>query len=115
MANRIKELREARGMTQEGLADAVGTSFQQISRLENGTRRLTVEWMRRIAGALAVHPAALFSDTLPDAGQFAERAEDAAVLRFWHSLDDRDKEWLIALARQRGVEILSDQPKRRPA
>lgn len=34
------------------LADKVGTSQQQIDRLEKGKRRLTVEWMMRLGKAL---------------------------------------------------------------
>lgn len=54
MTNRIKELREAAGLSQEELASKVHTSGQQIGRLENGSRRLTIEWVMRLAKALNV-------------------------------------------------------------
>src|SRR6187401_569620 len=54
MPNRIRELRVARKLTMATLADRVGTSEQQISRIERGHRRLTDDWMRRIATALDV-------------------------------------------------------------
>ncbi len=54
MENRIKELREARGWTQQQLADQAGTTNQQIGRLENGERELTVSWMERLARPLGV-------------------------------------------------------------
>ena len=57
--NRIAELRQARGLSQEDLAKRAGTTNQQVGRLEAGTRRLTVEWMGRIARALGVAPAEL--------------------------------------------------------
>ena len=36
MKNRLEELRKARGIKQEALADAMGVSRQTISSLENG-------------------------------------------------------------------------------
>ena len=57
--NRIKKLREAAGLSSNELAARVGTSGAQMSRLENGERRLTVEWMQRIAKALGCKPSDL--------------------------------------------------------
>lgn len=54
--NRIRELREAAGLTTQQLADRVGTSQPQITRLETGGRRLTLHWMQRLADALNVEP-----------------------------------------------------------
>jgi transcriptional regulator with XRE-family HTH domain len=56
MSNYIKELRKARGWTQSDLAERVNTSVQQISFLENGNRRLSQDWIRRISNALECHP-----------------------------------------------------------
>lgn len=57
--NRIRELREARGLTLDQLAQAVGTTNQQVSHLELGKRELTVAWLRRLADVLGCHPWAL--------------------------------------------------------
>lgn len=54
--NQIREMRSAMNLSAEQLAERVGTSQQQISRLEKGERRLTEEWMRRIAQALHCSP-----------------------------------------------------------
>lgn len=51
----IKEWREARRLTQEQLAGILGTSKTQISRLEHSHRRMTVDWLERIARALRVN------------------------------------------------------------
>ena len=64
LPNRIRELREAAGLSQEALAQMVGTSNQQIGRLERGERELTLRWMERIATSLQCKPA----DLLPSAG-----------------------------------------------
>jgi DNA-binding XRE family transcriptional regulator len=62
MMNRIKELRRMRGLTQDGLGKLVGTGRSQIVKLERGERRLTVEWMRRLARALECHPSDLLEN-----------------------------------------------------
>lgn len=75
-ANRIREHRQARGWTLQQLADASGTTKSQIDKLEKGERRLTVDWLLRLAkplgcdprDLLATGPAAL-SSLLPQAVQ----------------------------------------------
>ena len=57
--NRIAELRAERSWSQDDLARRVGTTSQQIGRLEAGTRRLTVDWMDRISKAFGVTPGEL--------------------------------------------------------
>lgn len=59
--NRIREFREALGWSQSDLALKLvpKTSQPQIDRLEKADRRLTVEWMTRVAKALSVAPADL--------------------------------------------------------
>jgi transcriptional regulator with XRE-family HTH domain len=57
--NRIREMRELRGLSQKKLADAVGTSQPQIDRLEKGDRGLDQDWMFRLAKALDCQPADL--------------------------------------------------------
>lgn len=65
-SNRIRELREARGLTLEELAQRVGTTNQQISHLELGKRQLTVDWLRRLAAALECHPWSLVEEPPPN-------------------------------------------------
>jgi transcriptional regulator with XRE-family HTH domain len=62
MGNRIKELREARGLSLEALGEAMGgVSRQQVWKLENGVVALTQRWMERLAGVLECTPAELLS------------------------------------------------------
>ncbi len=56
MQNRILELRKNHGMTLAQLAEKTGSTPQQIGRLEKGERRLTTDWMEKIAQALDVLP-----------------------------------------------------------
>lgn len=62
MENRIREFRKNRGLTLEQLAEKVGTTFAQIQKLEKGERRLTHEWMQRIAKALGCQPQDLIAE-----------------------------------------------------
>ncbi len=57
--NRIRELREAKGLTQEQLAELTNLSEGYLSRLENGKRNLSTKIMPRIAQALGVQPSEL--------------------------------------------------------
>ena len=54
--NRIHEFRKTRGLTQQQVADAIGTSHQTVQRLEHGKRKLTEFWMKRIAMAFNCPP-----------------------------------------------------------
>lgn len=64
--NRIKVLRVANGWSLEELAQRAGTTNQQISLLETGKRRLTVEWLLLLGKALKCHPWELVAHTMPD-------------------------------------------------
>lgn len=119
MANRIKELREEIGLTQDQVAAAAGTTFQQIARLETGQRRLTDDWMRRIAPVLGVAPSALLSDESPNVVQIAQepkkvrlRPDEVLLVAFWRKLDVGEKRMIAAMARDRGLEILTDEVKK---
>ena len=50
--SKLRELRVEKGLSQQALADRVGTSQPQIKRLEDGARKLTKEWAERLAPAL---------------------------------------------------------------
>jgi len=66
MITRIREVRRARKLTLQEVADRCDppTTPQTIGRLETGTRTVSVDWLNRIAGALGVEAADLV--TLPD-------------------------------------------------
>ena len=54
LKNRIRQIRERQGLTAKTLAEKIDTTEQQICRLETGERRLTVEWLLLVCGALNV-------------------------------------------------------------
>jgi len=91
--NRIREIRSAKNLTQAELARRVGTTQPQIDRLEKSNRRLTEDWMRRLAEALDVTPADLIS--APTVAEFREEATayepPPAMKRMWLQLASASK------------------------
>lgn len=90
MKNRLKELRLNAGLTQKDLAVRSGTSQAQIDRLEKGTRRMTPEWLERLAPTLSCDPLDLLGQqtTLSD--------QERRMLRLFRPLSDEQKQALIA-------------------
>lgn len=96
MTNRISEIRKARGLTLVEVAKRARTSNQQISHLERGRRKLSYEWMERLAIALSCHPLDLLSD--PPAGLAATGAlslKERGLLEMFRSLDEREQDTLL--------------------
>jgi len=88
MENRIKELRKAQGLTLKELADRVGTSNQQISHLEKGRRRLTLDWIERLAVALDCHP----SDLLGGGATQPRNERERAMIELFRGLSEEQQE-----------------------
>lgn len=59
---RLKEIREARGLSQVELAERAGVDQATISRLERGNDEVTPHLRRRVAEALGVTLAELFTE-----------------------------------------------------
>ena len=53
---RIRDFRKIRGVTQTGLATALGVSFQQVQKYENGTNRVSVGSLVAICRVLHIEP-----------------------------------------------------------
>lgn len=54
IGNKLRELRNRRGLTQEQLAELVGVTFQQIQKYENGSNRLNTDKLQIMAQALGI-------------------------------------------------------------
>lgn len=59
---RLRTLRAATGMTQEGLASAAGLHWTYIGQIERGERNPTYKNLLRLAAGLGVEPARLMQD-----------------------------------------------------
>ncbi len=66
MPNRVKAMRQNRGLTQEALAGLAGTSHTTIQRIESGRRGLSGKWVWILSDALKCHPGELFAPIGPE-------------------------------------------------
>lgn len=62
----LRAIRKAKGLSQHQLADALGVTFQQVQKYENGFNRVSASKMFEAAAFLGVAPATFF-DGLPGA------------------------------------------------
>ncbi|HLY56366.1 MAG TPA: LexA family transcriptional regulator [Stellaceae bacterium] len=85
--NRLREWREREGLSMQALAERIGTSAPQINKLEKGERRLTLDWMTRLAAGLGCEP----RDLMPE-GEPPRRLPggEAALGPAPHPIDPRD-------------------------
>lgn len=85
--NFVAAWREKRALTQEQLADRIGTTKSVVSLLEAGKRQLSPKWLRRIGAALDVptgyllehHPDNLPSDVMDAWAVVPEAKRDDAI------------------------------------
>ncbi len=54
IGQKVRALRLDRGLSQGGLADQIGITFQQVQKYENGANRISAGRLVRIAAALNV-------------------------------------------------------------
>lgn len=84
----LKEIRKQRNMTQSDLAELVGTTQETIQRLESGRRRLTYDWICKLADGLGVHPSEITegpSKTQPHGDR------EIAILNTYRTLSEPDQ------------------------
>jgi transcriptional regulator with XRE-family HTH domain len=79
----LTRIREERGLSQQGLADASGVNKATINQIERGRRSPNLETLEKLAGALAVEVAEFFPKAqapLPDFEEAGQRREDAVEM-----------------------------------
>ena len=59
VARRVSQARTSLGVTQDALAERLGTATRNLQRMESGRQNLTLETIERIAAALDVDPCML--------------------------------------------------------
>jgi transcriptional regulator with XRE-family HTH domain len=89
--NHLRAWRLKRDLTQEQLAERVGTNPNMIGYLESGERGLSAKWLRRLADALETTPGMILEHD-PD-------ELDADVLDIWAHGDLRQKRQLSEIAK----------------
>lgn len=95
---RIQEAREARGWTQEQLANAIGTTQQTIQRWETGAVDPQVSKILQISEALGITTSFILGmqDPIPE---FPMSRDEYELLHIFDHLDERGKSMLLAAAR----------------
>jgi len=105
MHKKIKQLRKRKGMTMKALAEAAGTSQQQIDRLEKGKRRLTLEWMHKLSQALECD----LTDLLPA----SEKSRDISSTAKTKVIGAADEKGMIKSFDDKDIyQIIFGRPKR---
>lgn len=94
IGNKIRERRTALGLSQDEVADMMGTDGNSISRHENGTREMKVSQFCQYASALSVNPAEL----LPERLVKKPEGKYAKLMAAAQGLSDKDLEILLMMA-----------------
>lgn len=89
--NHLRAWRKFNRMTQQELADAVGTAKSVISDLERGVVQLSDKWLRRLAPVLKTQPGHLL-DYDPD-------DLDSDIIDIWAHIDTQDREQAVRVLR----------------
>lgn len=89
--NHLKAWREFRDMSQQQLADAVGTTQHQVAYLESGERGLSAKWLRKLAVALDT-TVGMILDHDP-------RELDSDIVEIWATASNRQKKQISEIAR----------------
>jgi transcriptional regulator with XRE-family HTH domain len=112
---RLRALRRQLRLSQTQLAEALGVTFQQVQKYENGTNRVSASMMVRAARRLDVTPGYFFEgvDALPtDSGPaspflaMAGERTGLSLAEIWPELTSEAKQVLLQLA-----EALRGPPK----
>ncbi len=76
MGERLRIIRQARGLSQEKLGAAIGVSFQQIQKYERGTNRISLPALVQMCQVLRAHPMEVIGEFSPD-----DEAEPNVILQ----------------------------------
>jgi len=96
--NRIKQLRNERGISSRELAKMVGTSAPHMSRLERGLSPLSIEWIAKLSGALKVGSHEIID--LPFDRKFTGKCDDALLGSALGWLMEASDKYGVKLSRQ---------------
>jgi transcriptional regulator with XRE-family HTH domain len=89
--NYLREWRRFKGMTQEQLAEKVGTTKAVISLLESEQRPLSSKWLRKLADALKTTPGRILDIDPTEAS--------AEVLDIWDHIATADRPRAVRILR----------------
>ncbi|MBX4859274.1 helix-turn-helix transcriptional regulator [Rhizobium sophorae] len=117
VGNRVRVRRKTLGMTQNGLAELLGITFQQIQKYEKGTNRIGASRLQRISEILRVPVGFFFEnggsgpiDTATnELNSFLSSKEGLALNKAFIAIEDPNiRQKLVALAKSLAVAGLPD-------
>ena len=97
VGNNIRIEREAQKLSQDELADMLGTTRKMVSRYETGAQEMGINTFIQYCDALKVKPERLFPERLRECGaqSKADRLAELAA-----DLPDEDVDYLLLLAKR---------------
>jgi transcriptional regulator with XRE-family HTH domain len=112
----IRRLREEKGWSRPQLGARLTppTSGQQIEKLEKGERRLTIDWIERVARALGVDPAELIAGQGAQFTLTPQVANEVAMMMAQIALQDDAPSPAIVADLAEAVLALSETFARHP-
>ncbi|TAU84899.1 helix-turn-helix domain-containing protein [Rhizobium leguminosarum] len=117
VGNRVRVRRKTLGMTQNGLAELLGITFQQIQKYEKGTNRIGASRLQRISEILRVPIGFFFENggsgpidgATNELNSFLSSKEGLALNKAFIAIEDPNiRQKLVALAKSLAVAGLSD-------
>lgn len=94
VGNIVRHTRLSRNLTQEQLAELVGTSYTYLSSLERGQRNVTIQTLARIAEACDTDLFQMLLLDIPDDQTLAE------ILALLLNLDSFDRQRVLNVVRE---------------
>lgn len=88
--NHLRAWREYRKLSQQELADKIGTSHQIIGYLERGRTQLSAKWLRKLAPALDTTPGMMLDHAPDDLG--------ADIIDIWTHASKRERKQITDVA-----------------
>lgn len=94
VGKRIKNARKRNGYTQAELAEHLGCSIQHISHVENGSTKMSIDFVLSLANLLKISLDELFIDNLPFLQKNLEENNLAELIR---KCNDTEKDRLVKI------------------
>jgi transcriptional regulator with XRE-family HTH domain len=100
IGRRIRSARQERGLTQDGLAAAIGVSRSAVAQWETGRAGQLGTHLAGIARALDVGVEYLMHGDDKRAPSLAASGDELALLRLYRECSDEDRQFLLRTARR---------------
>ncbi len=100
IGERIRDIRRQRGITQEGLAEAVGVSRSAVAQWETGRAGQVTGNLTRVADVLGVHVAVLLGANPRGAPPAKLSTDEMALIRLYRDANAKDRQELLRAAKR---------------